>query len=608
MPTTVVYGTPGVDAVTLTNVLTLDWSEETAYEDSHTDQVFNRYKVTFQGLIHPDVGPLAPTQMQRAGTTSPNTAAQVYRDLRACLLEPRKPLLVTVGSAITTDSHDALSTLLQCDPCTLLSSAMRDVENGPKPVGLQLTHIAGSRAFRAVWSVECALLECCTPLSSIPFVLNNRWSIKEEMDDDFFTTRTIRGRLRISSSDVPLHSFRPPTMPPLENTFARRSIDFLAQEDGLAADYSVVDKQVKTAAPWPSTKIECEHTEATMQGAEFSSECHVKIDGPPATQTKDLITLAFQICDAKLQIVMGNFTLGTAFLEEFRVTDYVGERNSVDMLVRLMRTPVDEATGAIGGFFNSLCANMGRPLKLPNVPGYDPNKSHPPAVWGYDSKGQRDPAVCLYLLSCFLQTPCDERDTYLDVTPSSPQGGTNTQSQTQLGPTVTSSTTAQLTAMPNSLYSVSAAKTIWRYARMESRYEYDTTRVQLPIAGDVTNVGADGSVVVQLARPQMKRVIRYDAERVDAEATAPSPLDTYIDGSLKGTLLRHKITPMPPTLAPGGSSTIYRVKAEYVYAMNRAAHPGDTLLTGVLPFTNLTQDDNRFSPGIGYDPGIGPGG
>lgn len=600
MGTTVKYGD-----ISIVNALTLQWDEEAVYDDSHTDQVFNRYRLAFQGLVHVQgvTSSLAPnssgdaTGVFNAAAARPSTASAFYQQIRSCLLEPRQQLTVSFGP----------DEVLNVDPAGEPIGAFdddRDVENGPKPVSLHIKNVAGNQCLMVVWVVECAKVECCQG-GPVPRVLNNRWTITESMDDNFFTTRTIRGRLRTNDALTALHSYKPMIFPPLETTFRRHSVEFTAQEDGLAADYVVVDKQTKTAAPWPSTKIECEHTEATLQGAEFSSECHVRIDGPPAAATKDLITLAFQICDAKLNINKPNPKQGEPYLQEFRVTDFVGERNSVDMLVRLIRTPADPNTSAIGAMFGVVTNEMGKPLMLPKQATYNPSVSHSPATWGYDSSDERNPEILLYLLTCFLQTPCE------DVHCITEEAGIPTldvcdNGAESVGPITAATVVNQLPPQPTSYYSDSATQNNWRYAKMQSEYRLNPLRVQLPRAGDI-NGANESTGYVTLGKPQAQRVIKYDAERVGSMPTAPAPADSYQDGEIKGTLLRHIVTPHPATVAPGGQQIIYRVTAEYVYGLNRPYKEGEAALTGALPFVNLDQDANRFDPVVSYDSAIGPG-
>ncbi|HEV3340780.1 MAG TPA: hypothetical protein VG125_10505, partial [Pirellulales bacterium] len=221
---------------------------------------------------------------------------------------------------------------------------------------------------------------------------------------------------------------------------------------------------------------------------------------------------------------------------------------------------------------------------------------------------QRDPNVVLYLLSCFLQTPCDDTHCEMDGEPGASSGARICDDGGKvIGPAIRASTVNGLVPLPPVFYSDQANKSIYRYSRMESKYTLNPLRVQIPIAGDVSQTSQDSSTVVRLGRPQARRIIKYDAERVGSAPPIPEPLDTYQDGAIKGALLYHSFTPLPPTTSPGGTQLVYRAMGEYVYALNRAPLPSEKVLVGVLPFTNLGQDDNRFDPSVAYDGTIGPG-
>ncbi|HEV3342611.1 MAG TPA: hypothetical protein VG125_19720, partial [Pirellulales bacterium] len=87
MPTTVQYG-----SIIMQGVLTLQWDQDVIYDDSHTDQVRNNYRLAFQGLVHAQgsiTGGGVPSYMYRQMQLSASSAADRYNQIKACLLEPR---------------------------------------------------------------------------------------------------------------------------------------------------------------------------------------------------------------------------------------------------------------------------------------------------------------------------------------------------------------------------------------------------------------------------------------------------------------------------------------------------------------------------------------
>ena len=51
---------------------------------------------------------------------------------------------------------------------------------------------------------------------------------------------------------------------------------------------------------------------------------------------------------------------------------------------------------------------------------------------------------------------------------------------------------------------------------------------------------------------------------------------------------------------------MHHVRAYYLYALSRYPANGETLRVGVLPFTELTQDQNVFRPQSNYSTAIAP--
>jgi len=112
----------------------------------------------------------------------------------------------------------------------------------------------------------------------------------------------------------------------------------------------------------------------------------------------------------------------------------------------------------------------------------------------------------------------------------------------------------------------------------------------------------DTSIVFRLAGGQCRRIIDVDVERAGAWPEIPPPVDSYIDGELQGTLLKHWLEPHPPSLTVDGMTLIYRITAHYVYAMNRPPTLNEQFRIGVAPQTSVKKDDpeSQFNPAMAY--------
>ena len=130
-----------------------------------------------------------------------------------------------------------------------------DVENGPKPQAVHLTQLTtGNISGQAVCTLDFEIHAACMCCRSYgqPFVLSNRWSVAESMDANFFTTRTINGKMRLASATFNAEYVRDLVLPSLEDGFRRESIDYAVAADGLTVDYVVKDRQIYQAAPGPA--------------------------------------------------------------------------------------------------------------------------------------------------------------------------------------------------------------------------------------------------------------------------------------------------------------------------------------------------------------------
>jgi hypothetical protein len=624
---------PGTDVyyngVVLRNVLTREWNEEHVYDPSGTDLIGQKYTMKFEGILH------VQTVADR-GTTTPNifegkveddgqplkakSAPASLQDIKGLLSEPRKQLIVMMNS----------KRVLICKPtemATDLKDLDRDTDNGPKPVSVTITRAVSDKSVRVVFAISCVKLankgQYNFPESP---VINNRWSIQEVMDDNFFTTRVIKGRLRLSASlaekeggqqtNKPFayrvaHYWKFMTLPALENGFKRERIDFAVAENGLDCDYIVTDRQVHTAAPWPATKMQATHTERTANGVHFFADVNVRLEGPPHIDKRALIERAVQICDAKLGFRAMKYNQDY-FLEDSSITDHIGEVNTVEMRMRIRRVPPETPGGITELLTNIRKKYLGLPLALPpmlyqynsvNSGAYDPRVSAAPAEYGYDPHGAVRSPAALFALHCYLQTPW-----------SPPHAIPTSRKDVDAG--YDGTRTAQYVAVQQFAYSAAvsgkggqfseeARKSVFSYARAESTYFHPQCRVQLPIArqtsGSASEEDDDTSFVTRLARPQCRREIKVEAERVGDKKDEkkrwppmPKPLDSYTDGKLKGTLLKHHVTLLPPSLSADGEQQIYRAIGYYLYAMNRPPRGDEAIQVGVLPFTSLDPKDTTF--------------
>jgi len=259
------------------------------------------------------------------------------------------------------------------------------------------------------------------------------------------------------------------------------------------------------------------------------------------------------------------------------------------------------------------CDTLGQPLDVPDIAGqpraYDPHMNPIPTLYGYvPHKGERGLAAAI-LFRCYVQTPCDEDHTVnKNVHPTEYEAGEPGGSYT---PEIAEyPSPGDITPGVEDNYDSDAKNAMYTLAHMESRYITDPCRTQMPIAAKTTgsqvDASADTSVVFTLATAQCRREITYEAERVGEWPILPEPKDTYEDGALRGTKLKHWVTGRATSLSPTGAQRLFHLQAYYLYALNRPPRNDEAINVGVLPYTSFSQEDNALTQEAVYEERLGP--
>lgn len=604
MATTVIY-----NDVELHNVLTKGWDQEIVYDSSNTDVLFCRYKLQFSGIVHAQfISPTEPPAheptwiaLRNAGGDAQSTAdiSALLATIKAKLAETRKPLQIYFGEHL----------VLDCVPRNMLSpsetSNRSDLDNGPKPKVVSITHVGGSKVFRITFSIECAMVRTHSGYAitseqpedkEVEYVLSNRWSINETLDDKFFTTRTIRGKMRVSSPDISSFiGFKDIVVPSLETGFRRDRIEYTVAENKLDIEYAVTDRQVHIAAPWPAVKMDAKYSESTDNGTTCHAEVYVKMEGTPSSSVPLLIQRAFQVVNARIQY--STKSLKTSYqIEGCTIVEHIGESNAVEVNVRVMHL---ESVETVAAFVRLLKSNFTGKLPLEDMNGkaYDQNKSMAPKLHGYNPRGDmetgRDPSIFLTLLECYQQNPWGPNsDHAIGTSDANPEDATS-YAPYVMETTVVEVPQGELESADNTNLSDETLEATYTYVRAETKYHKKPCRVQMPLTGELTE-SDDTCLIVDLGGTLAQREIHVDAERIGKPPEIPEPVDSYTDGELTGTLLDHWERALPPTLAADKSQKIYRIEAYYLYALNRPPKKTESTRVGVLQNTKFTQAENSI--------------
>ncbi len=589
------------NGITLHNVVTREWDQQVTYDESGTDMLYHTLKLSFEGILHTQGLPAAPAWIapEEGSLIAKETVPGLHNRVARMLGQPRRTLEVTIGEKVLLRCEPADSTprdgyAARYSPFSSPDPVM-DANNGPKPQNVQVQQIVSDKILRISFSIEVSLVLCEPTGGGKPQkVINNRWSMTEQMDANFFITRIIRGRIRLFSSVMgSVHIRKNLVVPELEPGFRRERLEFEELPNGLEATYEITDKQVHTAAPYPATKITGTHTEATdLAGISSYSSMNVRLEGPPNGDKRELMQVLFRVVDSRLKLLERERT--QYIIQSGALVDHIGEKNMVELQIRVKTTK-----GPRLRFINLAKHELGVPLKLESIDGetYHPGVSREPDLYGYTpyTEGPRNP-VRAFLHHCYLQSPCSPDHSIGRVDQS---GDPEDDGSENPYPEIYGSKVGELEESPGDLYDESHKEAIFTLCRAESTYVTKGARVQMPIARKVDGRRGtrDTSVILGLAGGQCQRIIRIEAERMGQWPEIPEPVDEYTDGdgSLRGTLLEYWDRPMPPTVSVDASTPIYKIEAFYRYAMNRPPRKDEATRVGQLAFTAITQDESALT-------------
>lgn len=259
------------NGVTIAQVDFQEINSENIYDDGDITAQYTRTTIRLTGIITPDFSGLLATKM--------------------ALDEVGQELTVIVGGV------------------TLYHIINSDDLLGPKPRRTVITEITGSAFALVSWTVEIAQNqpEPAADEDGTTTLLNviaHRYSVKHSLNEEFLTTRTISGMVRVrgnagvANPDL-LRGFVTPGLPV---GFRRKTEEFLVQADGLVLRYNVVDEE--WAGPiLPSPAIDGSATFTVRYGNMiWYNDCVVKLRGHKLSSKLDMFRAALAIVRQRMSV------------------------------------------------------------------------------------------------------------------------------------------------------------------------------------------------------------------------------------------------------------------------------------------------------------------
>lgn len=156
--------------------------------------------------------------------------------LRHFLLQPRQQLVFSVGGIPTIVSP--------------MPPAPADVMNGPIPLACNVTEIQGTRTWMVDYAIKTYINECPLYGSPYPLVISHVWTMRHELDQDYFTSQVIEGRFTLRADSLgllgfPADFFRSQLLPLPAPGFKREAVEVWYPFDyPNVLNYKIRDRQL----------------------------------------------------------------------------------------------------------------------------------------------------------------------------------------------------------------------------------------------------------------------------------------------------------------------------------------------------------------------------
>ena len=144
------------NGITIWQCLTKKFEETAVYDDSNTDILYHQFTITVVGYV---TGDSTEASLKITPVSGGGSAAGHHKSIRDNLLAPRGFFTMTMG---VDSSGSGGTVLLRAEPhpggvSTPLTN--RDVNNGPKPRDLSITHVASDQVHKVEMTFELAVLQ-----------------------------------------------------------------------------------------------------------------------------------------------------------------------------------------------------------------------------------------------------------------------------------------------------------------------------------------------------------------------------------------------------------------------------------------------------------------
>lgn len=569
---TVVY-----NGVTLHDVSLQSLDQTPQYDPTGVDPIYVRTTVTVTGVVH--------LGSSSSGSTPLGVTVGTLGDMQASVINkltvPRRDFKFYFGSTSNLLMHVVPSAVKpSIGPAVQPSNAYEDLNHGPKPQ-VVVNRIRSDRSARVTFRVELAIWDCgAGPQGTVGDangVTNLRYYASDDIGDNWGTTRTLRGRLRVTNKNINLHALRGYMIPPLQPGFRRTHMHFAESPNGLEMEFVIKDVEEHASPPRPATTWSARYDVTTNNGAYAVVGMQVQLEGPPRGDRKDLLKLAMKIIDNKLEILSltDDGLFQPVVIEHASFSEQL-EANKVQAVMRIKKMPKDGEFA----FFHIIKDQLGEhlPEDIQEGGGYDHNYFQKPIV----------KASLIGLFYSALQDPCE------------PSGGSQATATIEVpvrgaGPSssVDDEGADELPNESGNNLDPLESQSIYLDYRMSSTYRESTGYGSLPVAQ--SSNGTTDPFMFRMHMGLPVREVIVEAERIGKWPSIPTPVESYEDQltGIRHTLKGFNLTPSTPKLSPDGVNFIYRVHMNIEWNLGKRVDLGmdKQVWSGSMPYdTNGLQD------------------
>lgn len=253
--------------------------------DTATNYLYTTHRYRVRGVLNPSINSyLVPGVANGVFLTDPTQSLGAYgtvteQGIRHYMMQPRRRLRIRTpadvqgrqgvpGMPVPPAGQPAAPFNWVDSPGTNVdgTQATLDCNNGPRPVACDVVYVSGTKTFVVDFAFETYINEAFRYTATPPVMLSHVWKVEEDIDQDYYSTRTIEGYARFRGDRLAFlgampDDFRGWLFHPRPNGFKRVAINVRCAEDGNSLVYRLVDKQLALSiAPQGVTRIELVHT------------------------------------------------------------------------------------------------------------------------------------------------------------------------------------------------------------------------------------------------------------------------------------------------------------------------------------------------------------